>query len=226
MIQQKALRCEPQGFFAFYALSLAASSLVSTPTPSDGDTLVSLFEHVANVQQLSFSRHATTPPCFDFIGRNHIEAEEVIHILGLADLEKDRIFVSIQAEVAPVVFASEVGPDFRINEAPVDVVDQLLGKSIPIRAEVAFFLGFWVDDQFPVFLAVGEAVKTECEFDADLAGSQLECAHRGLQVSHADFFSIDRQIIPAHVHGHFFSAHENMRIKGDVNMVAIWCCAP
>ena len=130
--------------------------------------------------------------------------------------------MSIQAKVPPVVFASEVGPDFRINEAPVDVVDQLLGKSIPIRAEVAFFLGHRVDNQFPVFLVIGEAVKTEREFDADLAGTQLECPHRWLQVSHADFFSIDRQIIPAHVHGHLFSAHENMRLMSDVNIVAIW----
>lgn len=78
-----------------------------------------------------------------------------------------------------------------------------------------------MDDQFPVFFAVSEAVKPEREFNAALAGTQLECPHRGLQMSHADFFSIDRQIIPAHAQGHFFSAHENMRLKDDVNIVAI-----
>lgn len=63
-------------------------------------------------------------------------------------------------------------------------------------------------------------MESEGEFNADAVISYLECPYGRLEVCRAVCSSIYSQIVPAHTHGHIFSAHENIQLRHDVNVLA------
>ena len=157
----------------------------------DLDSQISLFQDVSNVEERAFAGHAGTSPLIDLIGRNHVEPQEIVLVCRFADFEENRVLVSVQAEIPAVIHATEVSPDFGIDEALIDELQQLLGLVIACRAKVALLVGARMPEQWAVFFVVGEAVEAERELDAHVAGGELVGPHRWLQMRHTELSAVN-----------------------------------
>lgn len=125
-----------------------------------------------------------------------MHAQEIRRALGLADRKKDRVLMQIQTEIAlPTVF-TVVRHHHAFIEAALDVVAQLRAAVVSRWTKIAPLM--LVPQQLAVALVIGEAVKTELEFDRQRLTGNVEGHFERLKVGHAFRCAVDDQVIPLH----------------------------
>ena len=104
--------------------------------------------------------------------------------------------MQVEAKIAlPAIFTAMWHNHARIKTT-FDVVAQLGAAVIPRSAEVPPLM--LVPQQLAVALVIGEAVKTELEFDRQRLTGNVKGHFERLKVGHAFRCTVDDQVIPLH----------------------------